>query len=387
MYSYGTQTHSIPSEEQKVVNFIHPALLKKAASLQDELKKLEVKISSGKEFNLDDSKRYSELSSIDGVYKGYQESKENYEELNSMIEDESLKQEAEKELETVIPDLNSAIDKLKSKLLEPHPFANRACILELRPGAGGHEADIFTQDLLEMYIRYCQLHRWHYEVLSRTDHDSGNGIMEATLEVSEPGSYERLRHEAGVHRVQRIPETETKGRVQTSAAGVVVLPKIDDDKLDPQARKFAPGELRIDVMRASGAGGQHVNKTESAVRLIHIPTGIIVRIQDDRSQHRNKERAFEVMRARLAEKELREKTERNEKVRNGQVSSVDRSDKIRTYNFQQNRITDHRCNFTLYDLEGCMNGTRLDDVIDKIAQKEVDERAEELTKELTNEVN
>ncbi|QPG73340.1 hypothetical protein FOA43_000650 [Brettanomyces nanus] len=377
------------SEEQKV-NFIHPALIQKASSLRDQLKKLEARVSTEKEFNAENSKRYSQLSSFDGAYQEYLENRDNYNELKAMLCDEenaALQEDATKELKSVIPELNHSIDKLKSKLLKPHPFADRACILELRPGAGGHEADIFTQDLLEMYVRYCQLHNWHYEIISRTDHESGNGVMEATLSVNEPGSYERLRHEAGVHRVQRIPETETKGRLQTSAAGVVVLPKIDDNKGDSQSRKFAPGELRIDVMRASGAGGQHVNKTESAVRIIHIPTGIIVRIQDDRSQHRNKERAFEVLRARLAAKEMKEKAKQDENARTGQVSSVDRSDKIRTYNFQQNRVTDHRCNFTLYDLEGCLNGSKLDDLIDRVAQKEVDEKAEALIEELKEDEN
>lgn len=367
--------------EQAKVKFIHPALIRKAADLEVELKALEKKISSGKEFNLADSKRYAELTKLDGFYRDYVDQRENYDGLKSIINDENekaLKDDACQELITVIPSLNHAIEQLTMKLLRPHPFADKACILELRPGAGGHEADIFTQDLLEMYMRYCQLKNWPCEVLSETDHESGNGVLEATLAVNHKGSYDRLRHEAGVHRVQRIPETENKGRVQTSAAGVVVLPQISNNQGDPDSRKFAPGEVRIDVMRASGAGGQHVNKTESAVRLTHVPTGIVVRIQDDRSQHRNKEKAFEVLRARLAEKEMKEHAQREEKEREGQVSSVDRSDKIRTYNYQQNRVTDHRCGFTLYDLEGCMNGTKLDQVIDKVVQKETDERARSL---------
>lgn len=357
---------------------IHPSLLQKAENLEGELVALEKKMSSGTEFNVEDSKRYSRLEGFQDALNHYRECQMNWKELQAMMEDESLKSDAETELETAVPELNRAIGKLKSELLPPHPFADRPCILELHPGAGGHEADLFTQDLLEMYIHYCQLHHWPYDILSRTDHESGQGVVEATLAINEPGSYERMRHEAGVHRVQRVPETENKGRVHTSASGVVVLPKIEDRKGDPQARKFEPGEIRVDVMRASGAGGQHVNKTESAVRIIHIPTGIVVRIQDDRSQHRNREKAFEVMRARLAEKEMREQATKDRQERTGQVSSVDRSDKVRTYNFQQNRVTDHRCNYTLYDLDGCLNGTRLDDLIDRVSQDEVDKRSQSL---------
>ncbi|GMF02496.1 unnamed protein product [[Candida] boidinii] len=235
-----------------------------------------------------------------------------------------------------------------------------------------------------MYIRFSQVNNWRYEVMSKTNHASGKGIVEATLWVNQPGSYDRLRHEAGVHRVQRVPETETKGRVHTSASGVVVLPKIDETDTDSvMLRKFKPDELRIDVMRASGSGGQHVNTTESAVRITHLPTGITVNIQDERSQHKNKDKAMTILRSRLAEREMREKTEKERASRLDQVSTVDRSDKIRTYNYQQNRVTDHRCNFTLYDLENCMNGTKLDEIIDAVESKETNERANELISSLS----
>lgn len=365
---------------------IHPALLKRAMAMEDEFKSLEKKMSAGGEFNVQDSTNYNKLSSFIEIFQRYLKSESDFKDLQKMVEeeeDESLKKEAELELEeTATTELENAINELKLKLLPNHPFAEMPSIMELRSGAGGHESNIFTQDLLDMYVRYCQLHHWKFEIASKTDHSSGSGIVDATLIVNENGSYDRLRHEAGVHRVQRVPVTETKGRVHTSASGVVVLPKIDESNTNSEVRKFAPGELRIDVMRASGSGGQHVNTTESAVRIIHLPTGITVNIQDERSQHKNKERAMTLLRARLAERELKERQEKERAERTGQVSSVDRSDKIRTYNFQQNRVTDHRCNYTVYDLEGCMIGERLDDIIDHVVQAEANERSEELVKEI-----
>lgn len=342
------------------------------------------------DFSLEDNKRYAQLISFVTLYDEFTNLQESYTGLIDMATDETddmeIRLEALNELVEIIPKLSTTTSKLKTKLLPQHPFADKATIMELRPGAGGHEANIFANDLLNMYMKYCQHHNWQFEILSKTDHISGSGIVDATLQINTPGSYDRLRYEAGVHRVQRVPTTETKGRVHTSAAGVVVLPKMDDDGgNDATMKKFKPGELRIDVMRASGAGGQHVNTTESAVRIVHIPTGIVVSIQDERSQHKNKDKALAVLRARLAEKELREKQEKERNQRNDQVSSVDRSDKIRTYNFQQNRVTDHRCNYTLYDLEGCMEGTKLDQVIDHVEKKEADDAALQLIKELENE--
>ncbi|GMM32451.1 Mrf1 protein [Martiniozyma asiatica (nom. inval.)] len=371
----------------KDIENLHPALLKKADTLQVELSKLEDQMSSGKEFNVEDSKRYNQLTSVVSIYNEFKINQSNLKELEILIEDEDpiLKEEALLEIKIAIKDLINSTNKLKIKLLPSHEFAEKPTIMELRPGAGGHEANIFAQDLLNMYIKYCQFNNWPYELISKSDHESGSGIIDATLSINQLGSYDRLRHEAGVHRVQRVPTTETKGRVHTSAAGVVVLPKIDESQNDPNLRKFAPGELRIDVMRASGSGGQHVNTTESAVRIIHIPTGIMVNIQDERSQHKNKERAMTIIRARLAEKELKEKAEKEREQRTGQVSSVDRSDKIRTYNFQQQRVTDHRCNFTLYDLQGCMSGEKLDDIIDQVEKNETDSRSLELIKMIESE--
>lgn len=372
---------------------LHPALLERAELMNDDLKNLESKMSTGHEFNLNENKKYSTLTSFNVIYSEFKDLNENYNELVNIIKNPNndpdfipLIDDAKQELLLTIPNLIKFTSKLKSNLLPKHPFANNSTILELRPGAGGHEANIFTNDLLNMYIKYCQLHNWKHEILSKTDHISGSGIVDATLVVNFNGSYDRLRFEAGVHRVQRIPATETKGRVHTSAAGVIVLPKIDDDEsASSNIRKFKPDELRIDVMRASGSGGQHVNTTESAVRITHLPTGIVVNIQDERSQHKNKEKALTVLRARLAEKELRERQEKERNERTDQVSSVDRSDKIRTYNFQQNRVTDHRCNFTLYDLDGCLNGVKLDLIIDQVEKKEAGDAAIDLIKRLESE--
>lgn len=370
---------------------IHPALLQKADSLVSDLNALELKISDGSNFNVEENKNFSKLQSFNSIYTNYKLNLENFNELknfiNSPLENDNdiqLINEAKIELKPLIIDLITSINNLKKSLIPENPFANNATIIELRPGAGGHEANIFTQDLLNMYIKFCQFHNWNFEILNKTDHISGSGIVDATLSINSNGSFNRLRHEAGVHRVQRIPSTETKGRVHTSASGVIVLPKIDnnDNSNNPLIRKFKPDEIRIDVMRSSGAGGQHVNRTESAVRLVHLPTGIVVNMQDERSQHKNKDKAFTILRSRLAEKELREKQERERNQRTDQVSSVDRSDKIRTYNFQQNRVTDHRCNFTLYDLEGCLNGTKLDLLIDQVEKKEADDAANDLIKQL-----
>lgn len=379
---------SLLSEIEK----LHPALLQKADSLIHELKDLESRMTENpQEFSLEDNKKLAHLSAFSAIYSNFKHLSENFNELNDIIENTNndnendllLLDEAKIEINEILPQLILAIRNLKKSLLPRHEFADNASILELRPGAGGHEANIFAMDLLNMYIKYCQFNNWKFEILSKTDHISGSGIVDATLLINHNGSYDRLRHEIGVHRVQRVPQTETKGRVHTSAAGVIVLPKIDDDNSNSSmVRKFKPDELKIDVMRASGAGGQHVNTTESAVRITHLPTGIVVAIQDERSQHKNKDKALTVLRARLAELELKEKREKEREARTGQVSSVDRSDKIRTYNFQQNRVTDHRCGFTLHDLDGCMNGTKLDLVIDQVAKKEADDAALDLIKQL-----
>ncbi|KAG7888548.1 hypothetical protein KL936_003760 [Ogataea polymorpha] len=358
--------------------FIHPLLLKRADLFRTELKQIEDKMSVSAAFNSSESKKLTRITQVVELYDQFMKQSENISGLKEILSepdlDETLKEEAELELKSSYEQMIHTSNMLKAKLLPPVLYADRPCLIELRPGAGGHEANIFTNDLLEMYIRFCQINRWSFEIVSKNEHISGRGIVEATLMINEKGSFDRMRHEAGVHRVQRVPETENKGRVHTSAAAVIVLPKIEADKSDPEYRTFKNDELRIDVMRASGSGGQHVNTTESAVRITHLPTGISVHIQDERSQLRNKEKAMQILRARLADLEMRRRMAREREQRNEQVSSVDRSDKIRTYNFPQSRVTDHRCNFTLYDLEGCLSGERLGEVIDNVARKETNDR-------------
>lgn len=360
---------------------LHPSLLKRAQQSTQEVDQLDQVLSKGDGFDAENQKKYSHLSSVKSMYEEYQELSENLKGLQEMIEtDPSLKEDAKSEFDTSIPRFRKVSDLLLQKLLPPHPFAEKACILELRPGVGGTEAMIFTQDLLNMYIGYAQHHRWKYHIIAQNENQSGNGLVDAILSIDELGAYDRLRYESGVHRVQRIPATETKGRTHTSTAAVIVLPQIIESIKDAEQseRSFRPDEIRIDVMRAGGKGGQHVNTTDSAVRITHFPSGIVVAMQDERSQHKNKAKAFAVLRARLAERERKAKEDKERAARKDQVTTTDRSDKIRTYNFPQNRITDHRCNFTLYDIEGVTTGIRLDDVVDAMAAKDFEDRSKSL---------
>lgn len=357
---------------------LKPSLVNRASQLGLALESLQLKLSSGQNFDVADQKKYSELSDILEQYGKYTSSLEEFKELKKLLdceeEDQLLKTEAQEELTTLVPKLEQISASLKLKFLPPHPFDSKGCIIEIRPGVGGDEACIFAEDLLNMYIGYAASKRWPYQIVSKTEKE-GKGISDATLQIDEPGSYKPIKFERGVHRVQRVPATETKGRTHTSTAAVVVLPKISESiNTSDDEREFKPDEIRIDVMRARGKGGQHVNTTDSAVRLTHYPSGIVVSMQDERSQHKNKAKAFAILRARLAEKQEAEKAERERKLRTSQVTTTDRSDKIRTYNFSQNRITDHRCGFSVHDVDSCMNGTKLDEIIDQVEKQYNEER-------------
>lgn len=361
---------------------MHPLLLARAKAMTTEFAEVEKKMSLGT-FDLDTSIRFSNLSVILDNYHKYQSEIDNLASLVDIINEESdqeLVDEAQIELQEAVPSLVKTSQVLQKRLLPPILHNDKPAILELRPGVGGSEAGLFTQDLLNMYINYANFMRWPYTILSESS--SGNGFLnEAIVSIDAPGAYNSLRHESGVHRVQRIPATEAKGRIHTSTAAVVVLPKMSDgteQSLREDERLFAPGEVRIDTMRSGGKGGQHVNTTDSAVRLVHIPTGIMVVQQDERSQPKNKAKAFLILRARLAQLEREQEIAEQKKLRTDQVTTTDRSDKIRTYNYPQNRVTDHRCGYSIHDLPGFMAGPKLEEMMEKLDEHEFEERLQML---------
>ena len=254
--------------------------------------------------------------------------------------------------------------RVKLLLLPKDAADSSSAILEIRAGTGGDEAALFASDLLKMYTRYSQLQGWKTELLSLSESDLG-GVKEAVLGVSGDGVYAKLKFESGVHRVQRVPVTEASGRIHTSAATVAVLPEAEDVDIDVQEK-----DLRIDVYRASGAGGQHVNKTESAVRITHMPTGIVVAMQEEKSQHKNRAKAMKILKARLFEAERERQDSARAAERKGLVGSGDRSERIRTYNYPQGRVSDHRINLTLYKLDRIVAGDDLGDIVDALVTED-----------------
>ncbi len=263
-------------------------------------------------------------------------------EMRTLAEEESGS--ARRRLETLESDLQRL-------LLPADPNDERNIFLEIRAGTGGEESALFAADLLRMYMRYAERQRWQTEMISESSSDLG-GYKEVIVRIIGKGAYSRLKFESGGHRVQRVPETEAQGRIHTSACTVAVLPEADEIN----EVKIDPSEIRIDVFRASGAGGQHVNKTESAVRITHLATGIVVECQDDRSQHKNRERALKVLAARIKDQQFRQEQEKEASERRTLIGSGDRSGRIRTYNFPQGRVTDHRINLTLYKIEQILDG-------------------------------
>ncbi len=278
----------------------------------------------------------------------YKQIKDDEEILNG--DDNELKELVKEELSDLKLQLDTLENELKLLLLPKDPNDDKNIILEIRSGTGGNEAAIFAQDLFRMYSRYAEIQKWKMEILSLNDNEGG-GIKEAVLSIHGEHVYGKLKYESGVHRVQRIPETESNGRIHTSAATVAVLPEAEAVDIE-----IADNDIKIDTYRASGAGGQHVNKTESAIRITHLETNIIVTCQDESSQHKNKDKAMKVLRARLLEVEIEKANKERSDTRKKMVSTGDRSAKIRTYNYPQGRVTDHRINLTLYKLEEIING-------------------------------
>ncbi|WP_332673816.1 peptide chain release factor 1 [Aromatoleum sp.] len=305
----------------------------------------------------------AEIEPVVALYDEFRRAEADRESAREMLADPEMRELAEIELEAGDVRLVQLESELQRALLPRDPSDARNLYLEIRAGTGGDEAALFAGDLLRMYVRYAERQRWKVEIVSSNPSDLG-GYKEVIARVVGADAYAKLKFESGGHRVQRVPVTETQGRIHTSACTVAVMPEADE----VEEVNINPAELRIDTFRASGAGGQHINKTDSAVRITHLPTGIVVECQDDRSQHRNRAQALSVLAARIHDAQLREQQAREAATRKSLVGSGDRSERIRTYNFPQGRITDHRINLTLYKLDMVMDG-ELDELIDALTQE------------------
>lgn len=306
------------------------------------------------------SKEQSDLEELVQKARQYLKNLQSIEENKALLDDKELGDLAKEEIKEAEAQNEVLESEIKVLLLPKDPNDDKNIYLELRAGTGGDEAGIFVGDLFRTYVRYADLKGWKVEIMSSSENSVG-GYKEVIALVKGSGAYSRLKYEGGTHRVQRVPATESQGRVHTSAITVAIMPEVDDVEVN-----INPNDLRIEVFRAGGHGGQCVNTTDSAVRITHIPTGISVSMQDEKSQHKNKDKALKILKARIYEAELEAQMEQNAEVRKSQVGSGDRSERIRTYNYPQNRLTDHRVGLTLYSLEEIMLSGNLDSVIDPI---------------------
>jgi peptide chain release factor 1 len=318
------------------------------------------------------TREHAEVSEVAQRFAQYRQRESDLAQAREMQADPELAGMAAEEIAAAEADLPRLEEDLQRLLLPKDPDDARNTFLEIRAGTGGDESALFAGDLLRMYTRYAERQGWRSELVSESLGEVG-GYKEVVIRVVGDGTYGKLKFESGGHRVQRVPATETQGRIHTSACTVAALPEPDE----AQAVQINPADLRIDTYRASGAGGQHVNKTDSAVRITHIPTGIVAECQDDRSQHRNKAKAMQVLAARIKEKERSERAAKEAATRKGLIGSGDRSDRIRTYNFPQGRVTDHRINLTLYKLAFVMEG-ELDELIEGLLLARKAEQLQEL---------
>lgn len=308
------------------------------------------------------SKEQAGLTDIVNAYDEYMAADAEIESCKAMLEeadDAAMREMIHEELDELSAKEHELSEQLKVMLLPKDPNDDKDVIIEVRAGTGGEEAALFGADLLRMYTRYAERHGYRAELMNENYTEKG-GVKEVVLSLQGKGAYSRMKFESGVHRVQRVPETESQGRIHTSAATVAVLPEAEDVEVD-----INPNDLQIDTYRSGGAGGQHVNKTESAIRITHIPTGLVVQCQDERSQHKNRDKAMRVLKSRLLELYQSKAAEAEADERKSQVGSGDRSERIRTYNFPQSRVTDHRIGLTLYKLEAFLDGD-MDEVIDAL---------------------
>jgi peptide chain release factor 1 len=310
-----------------------------------------------------------ELEPVAEAYGAYRKAQEDCAAARAMLADPELRELAAEELTAAEAAVRRLREELERLLLPTDPHDRRSAVMEIRGGVGGEEGALFAAALLRMYTLYAASRHWRLEMVDCKETELG-GIRECSFLVEGEGVWSRLKYESGVHRVQRVPETESAGRIHTSAATVAVLPEAEDVEVD-----IRPGDLQIDTFRASGAGGQHINKTESAIRITHLPTGLVVECQDERSQYKNKDKAMKVLRSRLYEMERQRRDAAQAAQRKSQVGSGDRSERIRTYNFPQGRVTDHRIGLTLYRLAAVMDG-ELDELIDALARADTAARLE-----------
>ncbi len=317
------------------------------------------------------SRERAEVEPVVTLYQDYRQAEADLASAQEMLADPEMKDLAEEEVEAAkarLPELETDLQKL---LLPKDPNDDRSVILEIRAGTGGDESALFAGDLFRMYSRYAERQRWQVEILSASESDLG-GYREIIARLVGQGAYSKLKFESGAHRVQRVPATETQGRIHTSACTVAIMPEADEvGDVD-----LNPADLRIDTFRASGAGGQHINKTDSAVRVTHIPTGIVAECQDGRSQHQNKASALRVLAARIKDVQVREQQAKEAATRKSLVGSGDRSERIRTYNYPQGRVTDHRINLTLYKIDQIMDGDMEEITAALIAEHQAEQLAE-----------
>jgi len=334
----------------------------KLASLEARLKEIDARLADpGVVDDLESYRRLSrersEISPVVEAFGRWRAANDDAQAAEELSRDPATRDFAEDEIRAARGRIESLEGEMQRMLLPRDPNDERNLFLEVRAGTGGDESALFAGDLFRMYSRYAERQRWQVEVVSESPGEAG-GYKEIIARIAGPGAYSKLKFESGGHRVQRVPATETQGRIHTSAATVAVMPEADD----ASDVEINPADVRVDTFRASGAGGQHVNKTDSAVRLTHLPTGIVVECQDARSQHKNREQAWRVLAARIKDKQVREQQAKEASERKSLVGSGDRSDRIRTYNFPQGRVTDHRINLTLHKIDAIMDGD-LDEIV------------------------